>query len=55
MLIYDIIAGILCLVLIGIPILIALWILNTIFVIIASVKTSQGEFYRYPFTIRLIN
>ena len=55
MLIYDIIAGILCLVLIGIPILIALWILNTVFVIIASVKTSQGEFYRYPFTIRLIS
>jgi uncharacterized Tic20 family protein len=55
MLIYDIIAGILCLILIGIPILIALWILNTVFVIIASVKTSQGEFYRYPLTIRLIN
>src|SRR2546430_5250595 len=55
MLIYDIIAGILCLVLIGIPILIALWILNTVFVIIASVKTSQGEVYRYPLTIRLIS
>jgi uncharacterized protein len=55
MLIYDIIAFILCFVLIGIPILIALWILNTVFVIIASVKTSQGEFYRYPLTIRLIN
>src|ERR1041385_1602805 len=55
MLIYDIIAGILCLVLIGIPILIALWILNTAFVIIASVKTSQGEVFRYPFTIRLVN
>ena len=55
MLIYDIIAGILCIVLIGIPILIALWVLNTVFVIIASVKTSNGEFYRYPFTIRLIS
>ena len=55
MLIYDIIAFILCFVLIGIPILIALWILNTVFVIIASVKTSQGEFYRYPLTIRFLN
>ena len=55
MLIYDIIAGILCLVVIGIPILIALWVLNTVFVIIASVKTSEGQFYRYPFTIRLIS
>ena len=55
MLIYDVIAGILCLVVIGIPILIALWILNTVFVIIASVKTSEGKFYRYPFTIRFLS
>ena len=55
MLIYDVIAGILCIVLIGIPILIALWILNTVLVIIASVKTSQGAFYRYPLTIRFLS
>jgi len=55
MLIYDAIAAILCIVLIGIPILIALWVLNTVFVIIASVKTSEGTFYRYPFTIRFLN
>ena len=55
MLIYDAIAGVLCIVLIGIPILIALWVLNTVLVIIASVKASEGKFYRYPFTIRLIN
>ena len=55
MLLYDIIAGILCIVLIGIPILIALWILNTVLVIIASVKTSNGEFYRYPLTIRFLS
>ena len=55
MLIYDAIAAILCIVLIGVPILIALWVLNTVLVIIASVKAGQGEFYRYPFTIRLIN
>jgi uncharacterized protein len=55
MLIYDAIAAILCFVLIGIPILIALWVLNTVLVIIASVKASEGTFYRYPFTIRLIN
>ena len=55
MLIYDAIAGILCLVLVGIPILIALWILNTVFVIIASVQASEGKLYRYPFTIRFLN
>ena len=54
MLIYDIIAGILCIVLIGIPILIALWILNTVFVVLASIKTSEGQVYRYPLTIRFL-
>ena len=54
MLIYDVVAFILCFILIGIPILILLWILNTVFVIIASIKASEGELYRYPFTIRFI-
>src|SRR2546430_13642109 len=54
MLIYDAIAAILCIVLIGIPILIALWVLNTVLVIIASIQASEGKFYRYPITIRLI-
>ena len=55
MLIYDAVAAILCLVLIGFPILILLWVLNTVFVIIASVKASEGQLYRYPFTIRFLN
>ena len=55
MLIYDAVAAILCVVLIGIPILIALWVLNTVLVIIASVKASEGKFYRYPITIRFIS
>ena len=54
MFIYDAIAGLLCFILIGIPILFALWILNTVLVIIASIKASEGQLYRYPFTIRLI-
>ena len=54
MLIYDAIAAILCIVLIGIPILIALWVLNTVLVIIASIQASEGKFYRYPITIRMI-
>jgi len=49
MLIYDAIAAILCIVLIG------LWVLNTVLVIIASVKAGEGKFYRYPFTIRFIS
>ena len=54
MLIYDAVAAILCVLLIGIPILIALWVLNTVLVIIASIQASEGKFYRYPITIRLI-
>jgi uncharacterized Tic20 family protein len=54
MLIYDAIAAILCIILIGIPILIALWLMNTVFVIIASIRASEGKFYRYPITIRFL-
>ena len=54
MLIYDAVALILCIVLIGIPILLLLWVLNTVLVIVASIKASDGELYRYPLTIRFI-
>jgi hypothetical protein len=54
MLIYNIVAGVLCLVLIGFVLLFALHILNVVFVIIASIQASEGKFYRYPFTIRVI-
>ena len=55
MLIYDVVAGILCVILIGIPILILLWLANTVLVIVASLKASEGKFYRYPFTIRFLS
>jgi uncharacterized Tic20 family protein len=54
MLIYNAIAAILCLVLIGFVILGLLHILNVIFVIIASIQASEGKLYRYPLAIRLI-
>ena len=47
-------AAILVFVLIGIPILIALAILDIVFPIIAAIKTSNGEHYRYPWALRLI-
>src|SRR5947207_3466403 len=55
MLIYNLVAGVLCLLLIGFVLLAILHLLNVVFVIIAAVKASEGQFYRYPFTIRLIN
>jgi uncharacterized Tic20 family protein len=55
MLIYNVVAGILCLVLIGFVLLAVLHILNVVFVIIASLKASEGEMYRYPLVIRLLS
>jgi len=55
MLIYSLIAGVLCLVVIGFFLLAVLHILNVVFVIIAGIKAGEGQLYRYPFTIRLIS
>jgi uncharacterized Tic20 family protein len=54
MLIYTVVSLVLCLVLIGFALLLVLWILNTVFVIIATVQASEGKLYRYPLTIRFI-
>jgi len=54
MLIYNAISAILCLVLVGFVLLGVLHILNIIFVIIASIRASEGKLWRYPLTIRLI-
>src|SRR5260370_23443313 len=54
MLIYNVIAGVLCLVLIGFVLLFILHILNLVLLIIASIQASEGKFYRYPLAIRLI-
>ena len=54
MLIYNVIAAVFCLVLIGFAFLAILWVLNTVFVIVASIQASEGKFYRYPITIRFI-
>ena len=54
MLIYNLMAAVLCLVLIGFFILAILHILNIVLVIIASIQASEGKLYRYPLAIRLI-
>lgn len=51
MIIYMIVSGVLCFVIIGIPMLIALAFLEIISIIIASVKASKGEYWKYPLTI----
>ena len=54
MLIYNLVAAVFCLILIGFVFLAILWVLNAVFVIIAAVQASDGKFYRYPMTIRFI-
>jgi uncharacterized Tic20 family protein len=55
MLIYNLVAGVLCLLLIGFALLAVLHVLNVVFVIIGALKAGEGQMYRYPLTIRLIN
>ncbi len=54
-LIYAFIAGILCLVVIGIPLLVLLVVLTIAFPIIAAMKSSSGEVWSYPLTIRFLD
>ena len=48
------ISFVLVFILIGIPMLWALWIANLVLCIIAAIAASKGESYRYPLTLRLI-
>jgi uncharacterized protein len=53
-LLYAVVAVVLAFLLIGIVILIALGIAYLVLVIIASVRANNGEFFRYPLTIRFV-
>ena len=53
-LIYAIVGLVLIFVAIGVVVLIALGIAYVVLVIIASVRANNGEFFRYPLTIRFI-
>ncbi|RRB06415.1 DUF4870 domain-containing protein [Larkinella rosea] len=48
------VAFLLIIIFIGIPILIVLGVLNIIFAVLAGIKANNGEYYQYPFAIRLI-
>jgi uncharacterized Tic20 family protein len=54
MLIYSVISAILVFVAVGIFLLIALALFDVIAVIIATIRASDGEYFRYPLTIRFI-
>ena len=54
MTIYIICSAFLCIILIGIPILIGLFIFDFIITIIAAINANDGKSYRYPINLRLI-
>jgi uncharacterized Tic20 family protein len=53
-LIYVIVGAVLCLVLIGIPLLIGLLIIGIVFPIMGAVKANNGEVWRYPLSIEFL-
>ena len=55
MIIAAILSGILTVIVIGFFLLVAVGIVMIAFPIIAAVKASNGEHYRYPFTIRFLS
>jgi uncharacterized protein len=52
MLIYGIVSFILVFVLIGFVLLIGLWIFGLVITIVAAISANEGEYFRYPLTIR---
>jgi uncharacterized Tic20 family protein len=53
--IYNFVAGIMVLLVIGIPALIALWVIAIVNMIRGAVAAGRGEYFRYPMTIRFIS
>ena len=53
-LLYMVLAIPLCIIIIGIPILIFLSIFEVVCIVIASIKASQGEAFKYPLSIPFI-
>ena len=52
---YGVVAGLLIYVLIGFALLAALAVFQFVFLVVASVRASQGELYRYPLSLRLLS
>jgi len=50
-LIYLVLAGLLCLIVIGMPLLFLLIVLNPIFCVVAAAKAADGQDWKYPLAI----
>ena len=54
MILYMIVSVVLSFVIIGLPMLLALVVLNIVFPIIGGIKANNGETWRYPLSIRFM-
>ena len=54
-LLYGLVAGFLIIFLVGLLLLPAVFVTWFVLVIVAAVKTSNGEHYRYPMTLRFVS
>jgi uncharacterized Tic20 family protein len=55
LLIYTVIGCILCLIIIGFFVIIALGVCSLVFPILAAVKASKGEIWKYPYSIKFFS
>jgi uncharacterized Tic20 family protein len=54
-LVYLVISGLACMIVIGIPMLFVLAGLNILFPVIGAIQASRGTLWRYPLTIHFFN
>ncbi|MFE7845743.1 DUF4870 domain-containing protein [Microbacterium sp. NPDC057407] len=55
LIIYAFVGVILSFVLVGVVVLLAIAVVDVVFSVIAAVKASRGEWYRYPLSIRFVS
>lgn len=53
-LLYALVAGLLCFACVGFGLLVVVYGLDVVFLVIAAIKANDGQRYRYPLTIRFI-
>ncbi|UCC99073.1 MAG: DUF4870 domain-containing protein [Phycisphaerales bacterium] len=53
-LLYALVAGLLCFACVGVGLLLVVYGLDVVFLVIAAIKANDGRHYRYPLTIRFI-
>ncbi len=54
-LIYAVVSGFLCLLLVGIPLLVILGLLSIIFPIIGGIRANEGILWKYPMSIQFFS